>query len=169
MTIDDCHYSFQELAIDILPAHMKRMRDAIANPLPMEKFGCKGVGIARTLDHIKRENDFAGCYVLLDRNQPIYVGISRTVAQRLLQHIKGRTHNDASLAYRIASDHYPHSLKRAVIMKHHAFKEEFEKAKAYCKSLKVAFIEIQNDLELYLFEVYCAMELNTKWNTFRTH
>ena len=35
-------------------------------------------------------------------------------------------------------------------------------------------IEISNPLELYLFEAYCAMELDTGfdtggWNTFETH
>ena len=50
------------------------------------------------------------------------------------------------------------------------FKKEFEAAKNYLKSLKVAFIEIRNDLEIYLFEAYCAMRLDTsEWNTFKTH
>ena len=40
----------------------------------------------------------------------------------------------------------------------------------YLRSLNVAFIEIGNPLELYLFEAYCAMELDTsEWNTFETH
>ena len=38
----------------------------------------------------------------------------------------------------------------------------------------MAFVEIANPLELYLFEPYCAMELLTGfdtggWNTFLTH
>jgi hypothetical protein len=34
----------------------------------------------------------------------------------------------------------------------------------------VAVIEIENPVELYLFEIYYAMELDTvKWNTIRTH
>jgi hypothetical protein len=34
----------------------------------------------------------------------------------------------------------------------------------------VAFIEIANEVELHLFEVYAAIELDTgEWNTFRTH
>jgi hypothetical protein len=34
----------------------------------------------------------------------------------------------------------------------------------------VAFIAIENDLEIYLFEAFCAMELDAwEWNTFRTH
>ena len=34
----------------------------------------------------------------------------------------------------------------------------------------VAFVEIPNPLELYLFEAYCAIALDTsEWNTIRTH
>jgi len=34
----------------------------------------------------------------------------------------------------------------------------------------VAAVRITNALERYLFEVYCAMKLNTwRWNTFATH
>lgn len=51
-----------------------------------------------------------------------------------------------------------------------AFQAHFSNARAYIAGLSVAFIEIINPLELYLFEAYCAMELDTaKWNTFETH
>ena len=50
------------------------------------------------------------------------------------------------------------------------FQREFDEAQLYLRSLQVAFIEIQNPLELYVFEVYAAIELDThQWNTFRTH
>lgn len=170
MAIDNCRHSFQELVTNILPSHMKRMWNAIADPLPMQGFARKGVGPKSVLRQLGRKNDFAGCYVLLEGTCPIYVGISRTVVQRLLQHVKGKTHFDASLAYKIASEKHIHGQSRQVAMADPAFKDEFEKAKHYLKSLDVAFIEIENDLELYLFEVYCAMELDTSnLNTFRTH
>jgi predicted GIY-YIG superfamily endonuclease len=136
----------------------------------MDIFGSKGFGPRSILEQLDRSSDFAGCYVLLENTDPFYVGISRSVVQRLSQHVKGRTHYDASLAYKIACENQNHGLKRDAAMKDRVFKEKFRKAQAYLKSLNVAFIEIHNDLELYLFEVYCAMKLNTsKWNTFRTH
>ena len=50
------------------------------------------------------------------------------------------------------------------------FSAAFEEARAYSKSLDVAFIPIEDDVELYLFEACCAMELDTsEWNSFRTH
>jgi len=170
MTIDNCQFTFAEMASDILPSHMGRMKRAMLNPHPMTLFGTKGLGPRGILDRLGFDGDFTGCYVLIEKEVPIYVGISRGVVQRLIQHVKGRTHYDATFAYRIASENKAHGLQREAAMKNPAFKSEFNRAKEYLKSLNVAFIEIQNDLELYLFEVYCAMGLKTvKWNTFRTH
>jgi hypothetical protein len=50
------------------------------------------------------------------------------------------------------------------------FQAEFVKAQQYLRGLSVAFIEIDNPLELYVFEAYASMALETsEWNSFRTH
>ena len=168
--IDDCQYSFEELATSILPSHMERMRDALTHPLPMQRFARKGVGSVSILNELKRDRDFPGCYVLLKSGEPMYVGRSRSIVQRLTKHVKGKSHFDSSLAYKIASEKYDHNKTAKGAMKDPAFMREFGKAKEHLASLDVAFIEIKNDLEVFLFEVYCAMELDTaEWNTFRTH
>jgi len=170
MAIDDCLFTFQQLVTQKLPEDMERMRKAMAQAHPMTEFARKGVGSKSVLKELGLQEDFAGCYVLLEQEKAIYVGISRTVIQRLLQHIKGRTHYDASLAYQIASKKHPHSLPRKEAMEDPEFVAAFEEAKVYLKSLHVAFIPIEDDVELYLFEVYCVMELDTaELNTFRTH
>jgi hypothetical protein len=51
-----------------------------------------------------------------------------------------------------------------------AFREAFTEAQTLLRECSVAFIEIPNPLELYLFEAYCATALDTcEWNTFRTY
>ncbi len=170
MAIDDCPYSFEELAVEILPAYFEELQKKISAPLEMAMFAQKGVGKKTILKSLNKSSDFPGCYVLIENGKPIYVGISRSIVQRLLQHVKGTTHFDASLAYRIASKMKLHGKQRNVAMTDPDFKNEFEKSKKYLKSLKVAFIQINNDLEIYLFEAYCAMKLDTaQWNTFKTH
>jgi hypothetical protein len=63
-----------------------------------------------------------------------------------------------------------HEMKRADAMKDSAFREAFVEARTLLRGSSVSFIEIDNPLELYLFEAYCAMELQTgEWNTFKTH
>ena len=61
-------------------------------------------------------------------------------------------------------------MKRDQAMKDDQFRKTFLSVKARLHKMAVAFIDIENDLEQYLFEVYAAMKLDTgKWNTFRTH
>jgi hypothetical protein len=113
--------------------------------------------------------DFSGCYVILEK-QPIYVGISRGVFGRLRQHVTGRTHFDASRAYRMAQEELPHGKTRGEAMKAPKFVEVFERKRERLRTMDVATIPIENPVELYVFEVYAAMTLGTtKWNTFRTH
>jgi hypothetical protein len=103
---------------------------------------------------------------------PIYAGISRKVLSRIRQHLCGKTHFDASLAYRMAKRmrKTPARLERGDAMQDSTFRKVFDERQAHLRGLRVAFIPIKNDLEIYLFEAFCAMELDTcEWNTFRTH
>lgn len=55
-------------------------------------------------------------------------------------------------------------------MKDDQFRNAFFSGKSKFQRMSVAYVEIENDLELYTFEVYASMKLDTsKWNTFRTH
>jgi len=170
MPIDACTRTFKEMAATILPGDMARLRVALAAPVPMSSFCKQGFGVRSILSGLRRNSDFSGCYVLLREEKPFYVGISRTVVQRLRQHVTGNTHFDASLAYLMATDRTGHKMKRSDAMRDSAFRAAFDESKALLRDCSVAFIDIDNPLELYLFEAYCAMELDTcEWNTFRTH
>ncbi len=170
MAIDNCRYTFSQLTAIVLPDYMSEMKRRIEKPTTMSKFGQTGVGVKTLLTEFKFFSDFSGCYVFIANKRPIYVGISRTVFQRLRQHVRGTTHFDATLAYRLACDAHPHNMTRADAMVNTEFQNHFSKAKDYISGLDVAFIEIENPVELYIFEAYCSMELDTcKLNTFQTH
>lgn len=168
--IDACLSTFSELAGQVLPDHMAALRKFMAEPLSLAEFCSPGVGIKAMLKRLRRDRDFSGCYVLIRDSKPFYVGISRGVVGRLRQHGRGSTHFDASLAYRMACEKEPHGNTRDEAMKNPKFRQAFDAAQALLRNSSVAFVEISNPLELYLFEAYCAMELDTcEWNTFRTH
>jgi hypothetical protein len=170
MPIDACASTFAEMAASILPGDMARVRAALTAPVPLASFCRRGAGVKSVLSELRRNADFSGCYVLVREGKPFYVGISRAVVQRLRQHVTGKTHFDASLAYRMATEKTGHKMKRSDAMKDAAFRTAFDHARALLQDCSVAFIGIDNPLELYLFEAYCAMELDTyEWNTFRTH
>jgi hypothetical protein len=153
---------------------MTRMRLALADPRNMDLFARPGVGPGTLLNEFGIPQDFSGCYVLLEAGKPIYVGISRGVIGRLRQHAFGKTHFDASLAFRIAMARHPDraiaNVTRAEAMQDPLFGISFAEAQSYLRSLQAAAIAIENPLELYVFEAYCALELDTnQWNSFETH
>lgn len=170
MPIDNCPHTFAELAGKVLPEHLERLMGALRHPIPAATFvGFKSAS-REALSKVRREIDFPGCYVFVDQTKPVYVGISRGVVKRLVQHLNFESHYAASLVYRMASEDYPHEMKRDQAMKDDQFRSVFLTAQGRLRETSVAFIEINNDLELYLFEVLAAMHLDTDtWNTFRTH
>lgn len=122
------------------------------------------------LKKVNKNTDFPRCYVFIDGNKPVYVGISRGLVKRLVQHLNFESHNTASLVYKMATEDYPHEMKRDQAMRDEQFREVFLEAQEQLRNMYVAYVEIGNDLELYLFEVYASMKLDTDtWNTFRTH
>lgn len=170
MAIDNCTFTFQQLADSVSPGHFTRLEKSLCSPIAAEKFLGAKSATKQMLSKIGRQVDFPGCYVFLDNEKPVYVGISRTVVKRLVQHLNTDSHNSASLVYRMASKAYPHELKRDQAMKDDQFRKVFFEERERLRRMKVAFIEIKNDLELYVFEVFASMKLDTKeWNTFRTH
>lgn len=170
MPINEYEYSFDHLTESELPSLLAKLKEDIGNERAMADFAIDGVGVATLCRQMELASDFSGCYVLLENRKPIYVGISRSVLQRLRQHVRGSTHFDASLAYRIAAKRAPHKDTRSIAMENEDFKMEFNRAKEYLRSLNVAYVQITNPLVLYVFEPYCAMYFNTsEWNTFETH
>jgi hypothetical protein len=170
MPIDNCPHTFEHLVFAVLPDYMEKLRQAIKCPHNAAEFAIPGVGPVAIAKTVKLAADFSGCYVLLEQAKPIYVGISRRVLSRIRQHVTGKSHFDASLVYAVAQRKRPTPGHRSQVMEDAVFQDEFMKAQQYLRGLSVAFIEIDNPLELYIFEAYAAMELETSdWNTFRTH
>jgi len=108
--------------------------------------------------------------------------ISKCVISRLIQHVRGNTHFAATLAYRIANKGFKKEfpdkkLSREEAMEDPTFIDLFTSAKERIKGMDVIFVEIENPLELYIFEPYCAMKCKTatmeckadELNTFETH
>ena len=70
----------------------------------------------------------------------------------------------------MAADKMPHEHTRSTAMLLNTFQAHFYDAQICLRTLKVAYIGIDNPLVLYVFEAYASMQLDTsKWNTFETH
>lgn len=166
--IDGCQRKFIDLALEEFPRNMNVLMNAPREA--MNEFCIQGRGVAALLSARNLEKDFSGCYVLFEAGRAVYVGISRKVISRLRQHVLGTTHYDASLAYRMAAREMLLEGTRDEAMTNETFVQTFRNSQKYLRSLMCAYVAIENPLELYLFEAFCAMELDThEWNTFLTH
>lgn len=174
MPIDGCEHAYHELVNEVLPRYMNVLRERMRHPIPLADFAVKGVGPVTLHRRLGLIRDPSGCYVILDESKPIYVGISRGLIKRLRDHVLGLDHMVATLAYKIAATSHPHGKTASLAMRDPDFQIRFQESRDYLMRLSIAFVEIDNPLELYLFEPYCAMELETGfdtggWNTFVTH
>ena len=111
--------------------------------------------------------DFMGIYVWYHDGKPFYVGISRGVLGRLKQHVSGRSHFSASMAYKIA---------RTLHDDYDGGREDFDpdcekigRVQEWLLQQKVALLPIPDPDQLALFEIYCSMKMDTVLNTFETH
>lgn len=124
----------------------------------------------KTKDENKKY-DFKGIYFFLIDNKPFYIGISKGVIGRICQHLKGKSHNTSTLAYKLGLLRYEfiNKIKHQGTRKELNFNSEVEPVKKFLQKQKIAWISIDNDEELYLFEIYCSMKFKTILNSFETH
>jgi predicted GIY-YIG superfamily endonuclease len=151
----------------------------------IEEYFGKGIGQIGTIKRLINDNkikenwlnnerakrDFKGIYVFVHDDTPIYVGISKGIIGRISQHIKGNTHNHATLAFSLALVMYEinNNQKYTGSRDDLDFKDNVEPMKQFLMKQKIAFFPIEDNEELYLFEIYVAMELKTRFNIFETH
>ena len=122
-------------------------------------------------DWLDFSGDFKGLYIFLHNNKPFYFGISQGVIDRVLQHIKGYNHNQATLAFNMGLIYYKLINNNDYVGKREDF--EFKKyvnpMKEFLLKQKIAFININDGDELALFEIYCSIKYKTILNSFETH
>jgi hypothetical protein len=128
-----------------------------------------------------KEKILRGIYVFYENGTAIYVGRSRNITQRFRQHQQQSSdHHSATFAFLIAkmdaekagiAMQYKNGkyMTRFELEKYPPFKQLFSDAKKRVAMMKVQVIEIDDPVEQTLFEVYAALELKTKYNTWDTH
>ena len=114
-----------------------------------------------------------GVYVFFEGNNPIYVGRSNRLKNRLKEHSQRSSGRySATLAFRIAKQNTSTLQKKQTneqLMKNRDFVEEFEAAKDRIARTKIRFIGIEDQIEQAMFEIYVHLALGTELNDFSTH
>jgi hypothetical protein len=103
-----------------------------------------------------------GMYIFSIDGNPVYIGISRNVFNRLKQHAFGATHFSASLAYRIHKGEQSYEGLRKDL--------KFEERQIQMRNeFRVNVIPVADPYELYWLEVTLAGMFGMKYNEFETH
>ena len=116
-----------------------------------------------------------GVYLFLENEKPIYVGRTDRMRARLTEHgRKGAGNNDASFAFRLAKSEAKRmnleiTGKRKEIEIHPEFSKLFTVAKQRVAAMQIKYIEINDSVDQYLFEVYASEVLQTPFNDFENH
>ncbi len=122
--------------------------------------------------YINSNSTEKGLCVFFYEDKPFYVGISGNIRKRIMQHVNGRSETTSTLAYKIAKLIFEKKGKKHTRTKKDFFENNIElinKIKICLKEMKLAIIEISDDDELALFEIYCSMKFKTSLNSFKTH
>ena len=121
-----------------------------------------------------------GIYVFYENDEPIYVGRSDRLRDRLHEHGRASSdHNSASLAFNIARLNYrsekirteTDDSSRKELGEDPEFQCLFIEAKQRVRNMGIRVVEIQDAIEQTIFEVYAHMKLDTdpQFNSFENH
>ena len=117
-----------------------------------------------------------GIYCFYENGNPLYVGRSQTVRNRVLEHRRpSGDHYTSSFAFNIAKKDFgldrAGKMERQELQNDPEFETLFADAKKRVRKMSVRFVEIHNPIEQTVFEVCAHMELGTpeEFNNFNTH
>ena len=117
-----------------------------------------------------------GVYVFYQKNRPFYVGRSNNLKQRIQQHGRPSSrHNSASFAFTVAkemmesNEKIPEFITRKELEEAPGFDKAFYAARLTVAKMQIRAVEIPDQIEQAIFEIYAHLTLNTRYNDFSTH
>ncbi len=130
------------------------------NKFPADQIHQKRIG-EKTFLNLKGLKNFKGLYAFWKKEDLMYVGVSKYVINKLFQEIKGNTYKEAIFAHKIAyadnKDLPNNKVPKPIIKKIQD---------TQISKMQISYIEINNDIELYLFEIFAALYFESLFNTF---
>ena len=119
----------------------------------------------------RRDVPQQGVYILYENGEPIYVGRSNRMRERIREHgAESSDRHSATFAFRLLrlALNEPDGSSGDIEKVH---KEEFSRQRERVRAMTFRTVEITDQLEQTLFEIYAILELGTypKYNDFDTH
>jgi len=127
---------------------------------------------------LPRDLPMQGIYLFSEGEEHLYVGRSNNVRNRYGQHCRlGSQHNQAVFAFKIARKETGNVKpvykqgegSRKALAADPNFDEAFQKAKERVRAMDFRCIEVRDQKQQTLLEIYCAIALDSTYNDFDTH
>ncbi|UWQ26053.1 GIY-YIG nuclease family protein [Leisingera aquaemixtae] len=117
--------------------------------------------------------DIPAIYVFYEDKNPVYVGRTNKLSQRLQAHVN-LSHNSASFALKrtrmrheeIRRATYKKILSRSDIVNHSIYGATFSEEIQKIKGMGFRFLKVENHIEQYLTELYVTMALDLSTDGF---
>ncbi|MXW17009.1 MAG: GIY-YIG nuclease family protein [Gemmatimonadetes bacterium] len=131
--------------------------------------------LVRMDEHRSKTRKEAGVYVIVERDRAMYVGRSRDLRRRLNDHLSSSI-SKAALAVRMAradtrlrANYKGERSARHLFDTNETFRASFNSATERIGAMHVRWVLEEDDVRQALLEIYAAVELETPFNSFRTH
>ncbi len=126
------------------------------------------------LTEIRKFSTAGGCYVLLEKGNHQYVGITKNLKRRMKDHTCGRPEKSA-FALKLARlstkkrANYKASGSPKKLMKDPIFVAAMQKTTQRVRKMKAKCVTISDPNVRYLFEFFAAVSLRSPHNDFNLH
>ena len=149
--------------VEKMPTYMERLEGC--EPIRMFTKGERDLLRRRIPDNV-------GIYVLYENGEPVYVGRSDKLADRLLSHGRPSSGSEsATFAFNLARSECPlyAAMSRQDLLRDAVFRRGFDSAKERVRRMEVRVVSLADPIEQTIFEVYAHLQLDTPFNSFENH
>lgn len=138
--------SFENIA-NLLPLYLEKL-------LTQKEYCFADLTESKIKDHFCTNNPVSGVFVMIEKGEPVYIGRSRTLAQRIGVDLRSIQKSQATLTYKL--------MKSDLL----GFKTMEETRDYMYKHFTIKMLKLEDEYERAIFQIYASMRLETKYNSF---
>lgn len=138
--------SFENI-VNLLPSTLEKL-------LAQNEYSFADLTERKIKDHFSTSNPVSGVFVMYEKHEPVYIGRSRTLAQRIGVDLRSIQKSQATLTYKLMNSELL------------GF-QTMEETRTYMyKHFTVKMLQLNDEYERAIFQIYASMKLRTKYNSF---
>lgn len=136
-----------ENIVNLLPLYLEKL-------LAEKEYSFAELTERKIKDHFSISNPVSGVFVMFEKGDPAYIGRSKTLAQRIGVDLRSIQKSQATLTYKL--------MKSGVLNV-----KTMEETRNYMyKHFTIKMIQLEDEYERAIFQIYASMKLGTKYNSF---